>query len=308
MSQPATTTKTMAPVGDAVLHLDETSALVHVEAGVRLGVLAEALSPRGLTLGVLPIESRGRTLGAALSAPRPSEATPRERLVDRCAALSARLPDGRLIDTRLAPRKATGPDFSHALLGARGENGHILSAWLRLTRRPRHTLYAGFALDGASALRSVRWLLDVGVRPAELMLVDAALATNSLAQALRDGEVAVLLRLDGARESCVAEERLVLADGQASGGRVLPPPIVEEFLARRAPLPLGEVHVSIESLDDTWNRRPAPSLLTAFRPAGCALRSQQLPAPPQISALAQRLRRELTGALRNPAKPISCGQ
>src|SRR6185295_7410102 len=129
-----------------------------------------------LGLGPLPAASLGRTVGAVLAAPRPSEATPRGRLLDACAALEAVLPDGKRLRTRLAPRKASGPDFMHAFLGARGATGLITTAWLRLARKPAHHLFAGFAFaDGMAALAATRRLLDAGGRPADLALVDVAL-------------------------------------------------------------------------------------------------------------------------------------
>src|SRR5690242_18050314 len=93
-----------------ILHLDETSLLVTAQAGVTFQALEEELAARGLTLGPLPAWARGRTLGALLAAPRPSEAAPRiGRFTRACAGVQGLLPDGTEIATRVAPRKATGP-------------------------------------------------------------------------------------------------------------------------------------------------------------------------------------------------------
>jgi alkyldihydroxyacetonephosphate synthase len=119
-----------------VLHLDETSLLVEVQAGLTVEQLEIVLAERGLTLGPVPHSSRARTVGALLSAPRPSEAAPRTgRLTATCAGIAAVLADATALSTRVAPRKATGPDLMHALVGARGTLGLITAATLRVQRR-----------------------------------------------------------------------------------------------------------------------------------------------------------------------------
>ena len=112
-----------------VLHLDETSLLVSVQAGITVDALDRILGERGLALVGLPSWSRARTLGALLGAPRPSEASPRiGRFVATCAGIQALLPDGTEIATRLAPRKATGPDLMHLIIGARATLALITAA------------------------------------------------------------------------------------------------------------------------------------------------------------------------------------
>jgi alkyldihydroxyacetonephosphate synthase len=153
-----------------VLHLDETSLLVSVQAGATAEALDALLGERGLRLPPLPHASRGRTIGALLAGPRASEASPRlGRFATSCAGVSAVLADGTEIATRVAPRKATGPDLMHALVGARGTVGLLVSATLRLMRRgeARHEAAWSFPL-AASALKAARALLVHGGRPLDL--------------------------------------------------------------------------------------------------------------------------------------------
>jgi FAD/FMN-containing dehydrogenase len=193
-----------------ILHLDETSLLVSAQAGVTAEALEAQLGERGLTLGPLPPTSRGRTLGALLGAPRPSEATPRSgRFTTTCAGLVGLLADGAEISTRVAPRKATGPDFMHTFIGARATLGIITAATLRVHRRGELHQEAAWSLGSLeAALGAARELLVRGARPADLA-VTAAPPTLSL---VAEGPAAL----------AEAERELANRVAGAAGGRPIP--------------------------------------------------------------------------------------
>ena len=291
-----------------LLALDAGSQLGRLDAAATLGALEEELRPRGLTLGPVPVESRARTLGQALGAPRPSEATPRGRLVDRCAALDATLADGRAVSTRLAPRKAVGPDVTAALLLAAAGAVVIEAAWMRLWRIAEHArcLAFAFAVDedaGAAALERALGLLAGGVVPVDLAVVDGSLLARAAAggAAVAEGEAAVLVRLEGpvalvGAEAAAATELLGAGRG---GGRPLDDDVAAGFLLRRPPLQLAEVMVTGAALSATWRGRRGPSLLRGQLPERAAFVAAPSDLPPArpldagALALLARLRAEL---------------
>ena len=263
-----------------VLHLDETSLMVAVQAGVTVDALEQQLAERGLTLGPLPAWSRTRTLGALLAAPRASEASPRHgRFVNQCAGIAAILPDGLEVTTRLAPRKATGPDLMHAILGARGTLGIITSATVRVQRRQETRLEASFRLPSlTAALTAARALLVRGGRPTELTV----LATGILS-----------LHVDGPEPLVQAERALAEAIVREFGGAPVsfaPPP--------RATKPPYERAVALETIDTEVS---APSLVgDAVRVVGwhvggaCVVDVERAAAPPAAPhALWNALKRRL---------------
>ncbi|MSP62496.1 MAG: FAD-binding oxidoreductase [Myxococcales bacterium] len=215
-----------------MLHLDETSLLVHVQAGITLGALEERLGARALTLGAAARRSLDRRVGAALAAPRPEEACPRGRFLEACAAIDGVLLDGTALHTRMAPRRATGPDLSHALLGARGTTGAITGAWLRVLRRPPVTRFVGAAFgEGKAAIAVACALLDRGIRPADLSIADGALAAGEIGGgALADRETVLALRLDGMADPVAAEEALAVEQAASAGGRPVSSPLIEAWL------------------------------------------------------------------------------
>jgi FAD/FMN-containing dehydrogenase len=275
-----------------VLHLDETSLLVVVQAGLGVGELEELLSERGLTLGPLPPTSRARTVGAMLAAPRPSEASPRMgRFSAACAGIAAVLPDGTELQTRVAPRKATGPDLMHALVGTRGTLGIITAATLRIARRGEARQEAAWALPSLEdAVACARALLVRGGRPADLAVAAAPAPTLSVAvdgpQAVAESERALAHRL-------VAEH----------GGRPVPhtPPPLMTAPPHETPLAL-----------DAMSRWKAPASASArslrllgWHTAGATVidpeRAPAPPAAPHPLVLALKTRLDPDGRL--PAWP-----
>jgi FAD/FMN-containing dehydrogenase len=273
-----------------LLHLDETSLLVSVQAGISLRVLEELLTERGLTLGPLPPPSEERTVGALLAAPRPSEAAPRRgRFIHSCVAVAALLPDGTEVQTRIAPRKATGPDLMHALIGARGTLGLITAATLRVERRQETRLEAAFHMSAfAAALGAARALLVAGGRPIDLQVTSSGMfwvqieAPDALAHAERG----------------LAERIARAHDGEPVPAN--PPPRYRERPYERA--------LALEQLADEAG---APSLTgDALRVVGWHVAGATLidlarpPAPaPEAPPLLRALKRRLDPDARLPAWP-----
>lgn len=275
-----------------LLHLDETSLLVSVQAGIVADALEAALAERGLTLGPLPPWSRGRTIGALLAAPRPSEAWPRlGRFVQACAGIGALLPDGTEIATRVAPRKATGPDLMHVVVGSRGALGLITAATLRVWRRQEARLDAAFRMKTLpAALEAARELLVRGGRPDELtVLADATL----------------LLSVEAPEPLALAERALAESIARRHGGEPVPHAPPPRLVA-----PPHERAVPLETIADAV---PAPALVgAAVRVVGwhvagaCVIdsaRARETPHPPPEPALFAALKKRLDPAQRFVAWP-----
>jgi FAD/FMN-containing dehydrogenase len=193
-----------------VLHLDETSLLVSAQAGLTFDALERLLGERGLTLGPMIASSRGRGLGALLAAPRPSEASPRTgRFVSQCCGVAGLLADGTEITTRVAPRKATGPDLMHAIVGGRGTLGIITSATLRIYRRGEVREDAAFQFGAPeAALRAARSLLVSGGRPLDLVVAPSPPTLS--------------ITVDGAPPHAAAERELAERIARGAGGQPVP--------------------------------------------------------------------------------------
>lgn len=262
---------------NALLHLDETSLLLHVQAGIAVEQLQRQLQGRGFSLGALPPWNGARTLGAALAAPRPSEASSRASLIDACVAVDAVLADQTLVSTRMAPRKATGPELAHVFLGARGRSGVITAAWMRLERlAPARALvglaFAGEAEGFARAWALARRLLDGGARPARMEIVGADVAEPALGgDVVGAGDTLLFVEIDGVEEMVVAGRDLSLAQGREAGARVLAPATAERWLREPARAVFCQRTLAASAVEEAWPGRGRGGWLTAIRPARAAL-------------------------------------
>lgn len=113
------------------LDLDRESLLVHVLAETPLDALERALEKKGLTLSAGE-EAKGMTVGSWLERGAPGARAPWADPADHLVA-GYTCSFGRLrVETRPAPRRATGPDTFALVFGHDGRFGKLESAWVRV--------------------------------------------------------------------------------------------------------------------------------------------------------------------------------
>lgn len=239
-----------------VLHLDETSLTVHVQAGLTGVALERILVPRGLSLGDFPPQALSSTIGGLLSVRTPGKSSPRHGfLEDAVLGVSAVLADGRTIHTRVAPRRATGPDLARSLCGSEGKLGFITAAVLRLHRRPEARLLAAFDLPSfADAIAAVRLALREEAQPAAIRVYDSAEARAHLRPDLcQDGRAVLVVATAGPTDLAACDRDLIASAAAAFDGEPLPVDVAELWWRRR----IGQEHDSA---------LPVPSLQVTVPP------------------------------------------
>jgi alkyldihydroxyacetonephosphate synthase len=161
---------------DQVLQLDETSLLVHAQAGLTGLDLERILGPRNLSIGDYPPGVLTSSLGGILAVRTPGKSSARHGFFeDAVVGVSAVLADGRSVHTRIAPRRSTGPDLARALCGSEGTIGFITSAVLRIHVRPEARLLAAYLLPSVdAAVKAVYLALREEAAPSGLRIYDAA--------------------------------------------------------------------------------------------------------------------------------------
>jgi len=221
---------------DQVIHLDETSLLCHVQAGITGLGLEKVLSPRGLSIGDYPPSILGSTIGGLIAVRTPGKSSARHGfLEDAVVGLSAVLADGRTIHTRLAPRRATGPDLSRALCGSEGTLGFITSVVLRIHRRPEARFLASFTLPTMDAALAATYLaLREEAAPAGLRILDTAEAEHWYGAGVVSGDEAVIVAATAGPTDLAACDRDLIASAvRAEGGRESDIAFAETWWKRR---------------------------------------------------------------------------
>ena len=208
---------------DHVIHLDETSLLVHVQAGITGLALEKVLAPRGLSIGDYPPSILGSSLGGLVAVRTPGKSSARHGFFeDAVVGLSAVLADGRTMHTRVAPRRSTGPDLGRALCGSEGTIGFITSVVLRIHRKPETRMVSAYKLPTVdAAVRAVYLALHEEAAPAGLRIYDAAEAEAHFGQAIiADGEALLVSATAGPTDLAACDRDLVSSAVTAEGGDV----------------------------------------------------------------------------------------
>ncbi len=218
-----------------ILSLDETSLIVQVQAGITGLALEELLLPRGLTLGDFPPAALRSTIGGMLSVRTPGKSSPRHGTLENAVlGVSAVLASGRAIHTRVAPRRATGPDLMRALLGSAGSLGILTSVVLRIHRRAETRLLDSLRLPSVgNAVAAIMAGLRKDARSSAATIYDTAEARAHLGATLADGEAILVTASSGAPELAAVDRDLVADEARVRGGTALGPALAEIWYRRR---------------------------------------------------------------------------
>ena len=206
---------------DQVLQLDEQSLLVHAQAGLTGIDLERILAPRGLSIGDYPPVVLASSLGGILAVRTPGKSSARHGFFeDAVVGVSAVLADGRTIHTRVAPRRATGPDLSRALCGSEGTIGFITSAVVRIHPKPESRLVAAYLLPSFdAAVSAVLFALREEAAPSGVRIYDAAEAARHFdGLALPAGNVLVCAATAGPTDLAACDRDLITSAVIAEGG------------------------------------------------------------------------------------------
>ena len=200
-----------------ILEYDEKSRLVRVQAGVLGPDLAKALHSWGMTLGHEPQSLGISTVGGWLATRATGQLSARYGgIEDMVAGLVAVLPGGKIVRSKTAPRRSTGPDVASLMLGSEGTLGVITEATLRVhplpgERAERCVRFQHMA-DGVAACRKIT---QSGLRPTLVRLYDAEDAGIFLRNHPHETPgVMLLLAFDGVHAVQRADQAVELSSGE----------------------------------------------------------------------------------------------
>ena len=192
-----------------VLELDEESATVTVQAGIRGPALERQLAARGLTLGHFPQSFEYVSLGGCAATRSAGQASTGYGAIEKMVlGLRFAAPTAE-IALPAVPASAAGPGLRQLLVGSEGALGVISELALRVRPAPRERIYEGVFFEGfAAGCQALRALAREHALPDVARLSDEQETRMSLALAGAGGVKGRLgrayLQLRGYREGCLA--------------------------------------------------------------------------------------------------------
>jgi alkyldihydroxyacetonephosphate synthase len=206
---------------DQVLQLDETSLLVHAQAGLTGLELQRILAPRNLSIGDYPPVVLTSSLGGIIAVRTPGKSSARHGFFEEAVVgVSAVLADGRTVHTRVAPRRSTGPDLARVLCGSEGTIGFITSAVLRIHVKPEARLVAAYVLPSVdNAVSAVQLALREEAAPSGMRIYDAAEAfVHFDGLQLPEGHALLVAATAGPTDLAACDRDLITSAVLAEGG------------------------------------------------------------------------------------------
>lgn len=245
-----------------ILEIDQENYTVRVETGIITADLEEAVAKHGLFYPPDPASNEQSTIGGNIACNGGGPRCLKYGVTgDYVMGLTVVTADGQVLSTGgKAIKNVVGYDLTSLFVGSEGTLGVITEALLRLVAKPAfvRTARAEFpALEDAS--RTVNALLDAGVVPATLEMMDET-AITCIEEAMElglplDVEALLIIETDGSDEDAVLREIETVAHVcRESGARDVVIAKTEEereqlwrarrsvspSLARKAPNKLGE--------------------------------------------------------------------
>ncbi len=192
-----------------VLELDEESATVTVQAGIRGPALERQLAARGLTLGHFPQSFEYVSLGGCAATRSAGQASTGYGAIEKMVLGLRFAAPAAEIALPAVPASAAGPGLRQLLVGSEGALGVISELALRVRPAPRERIYEGvFFEDFAAGHQALRALAREHALPDVARLSDEQETRMSLALAGAGGVKGRLgrayLQLRGYREGCLA--------------------------------------------------------------------------------------------------------
>ncbi|MBW2732778.1 MAG: FAD-binding oxidoreductase [Deltaproteobacteria bacterium] len=224
-----------------ILEVDETSQLVECQTGLELRHLEEALRRHGLTLGPFPDSIFTSTLGGVLGDPPPlAYSSLRGPLHGSCLGVTTVTPLGNVIATRVAPRRAVGPDISRLYIGSGATLGVLVSAVIRVYSLPETNMARAFLFpSAASALECAREMLAHDMRPARLRVMANEHSAGEVVMKQFPAQAALTLVFEGCAELVELDARRAEEIAAEHSGSELPQQLADHW-AERYPDPNPE--------------------------------------------------------------------
>ena len=218
-----------------IISVDEANLFATVEAGVMGHELEARLNSGGYTLHHSPQSLALSTVGGWVATLATGQFSSRwggiEGLV---VAVKVVLPDGEIIETKLTPRAAIGPDLKHLFLGSEGTLGVITEVSMKIFPLSAYQVVEAFGFDTIEAgLISIQKILRSGLQPFLVRLYDADESRHVLRGVESIPACLLFVGFEGIHSVAGAEHSAAREMCLSEGGHSLGPSPVLAWIGRR---------------------------------------------------------------------------
>ncbi|MFD3473546.1 FAD-binding oxidoreductase [Streptomyces sp. NPDC058695] len=153
---------------DEIIKIDEENMQVTAGCGVQLQVLEDTLRAKGYTTGHSPQSKPLAQMGGLVSTRSIGQfSTLYGAIEDMVVGLEAVFPDGTVSRIKNVPRRATGPDIRHIVIGNEGALCYITEVTVKIFKyQPENNEFHGFLVnDMATGTAIIREVVVGGFKP-----------------------------------------------------------------------------------------------------------------------------------------------
>ncbi|MEU8483397.1 FAD-binding oxidoreductase [Streptomyces sp. NPDC048641] len=153
---------------DEIIKIDEENMQVTAGCGVQLQVLEDTLRAKGYTTGHSPQSKPLAQMGGLVSTRSIGQfSTLYGAIEDMVVGLEAVFPDGTVSRIKNVPRRATGPDIRHIVIGNEGALCYITEVTVKIFKyQPENNEFHGYLVDDmATGTAIIREVVVGGFKP-----------------------------------------------------------------------------------------------------------------------------------------------
>ncbi|MCX4597023.1 FAD-binding oxidoreductase [Streptomyces sp. NBC_01549] len=158
---------------DRIVSIDAENMQVTAQCGVPLQVLEDTLRAQGLTTGHSPQSKPLAQMGGLVATRSIGQfSTLYGAIEDMVVGLEAVFPDGTVSRIKNVPRRSTGPDIRHIVIGNEGALCYVTEVTVKVFKyMPENNEFHGFLVDDvATGVAVIREVVTNGFRPSVVRL------------------------------------------------------------------------------------------------------------------------------------------
>lgn len=187
--------------------IDKLNLMATFEAGVRGSDAENAVAKEGMTIGHYPQSIDVSTVGGWVATRSSGQfSSAYGSIEDVVMGLEVVLPNAEVLETRLTPRAATGPDLNHLFLGSEGTLGIITAVTFSLRWRAQKQEYTAFyAAHMEQGFELQRYIIQSGWTPPVMRQYDQIETQRNFEDYAREDDALLIMVHEGPSGSVAAE-------------------------------------------------------------------------------------------------------